>query len=271
MTVSDNKKYSLLCKLLNDIKKLKSYGQDNLEYQKWKTTCNETICSLYGAQSNEAIKVNKILSSPDVFECIGMGYLHDNTDYNLLYINALDTLEATLSAYTNCLDINEESQVKDPKDRYVEPIDSVLHICNRFKKVVKALKNRHSGEQHPIQVHKEYDVQYILNALLYLDFDDIRPEEYAPSYAGSASRIDFVLPEHHIAIEVKMTREGLADKKLGDELLADIARYKKHPKVSSLVCFIYDPDDIVKRPYSLKKDLESESNDDLSIRVVITN
>ena len=49
-------------------------------------------------------------------------------------------------------------------------------------------------------------------------FDDIRREEYTPSYAGGSARMDFLLKSHDIVIEVKKTRKELRDKDIGKQL-----------------------------------------------------
>jgi REase_DpnII-MboI len=49
----------------------------------------------------------------------------------------------------------------------------------------------------------EYDVQDSLHALLKLHFDDVRREEWTPSYAGSQSRMDFLLKREKIVVETK--------------------------------------------------------------------
>ena len=41
--------------------------------------------------------------------------------------------------------------------------------------------------------------------------------------------MDFLLKDDEISIEVKMTRDGLKDKELGEQLIIDIAKYKEHP------------------------------------------
>lgn len=85
----------------------------------------------------------------------------------------------------------------------------------------------------------------------------MRAEEWTPSYAGGSNRMDFLVKEEEIVIEVKMTRAGLKDKELGEQLLIDIAKYKKHPNCKSLYCFVYDPDGHVRNPRGLEKDLET--------------
>lgn len=57
-------------------------------------------------------------------------------------------------------------------------------------------------------------------------FNDVRPEENSPSFAGSSSRQDFLLKKEKIVIEVKKTRRSLGANKIGEELLIDMARYR---------------------------------------------
>lgn len=100
--------------------------------------------------------------------------------------------------------------------------------------------------------------------------DDIRPEDYVPSYAGGNSRVDFLLPEEKIVIETKLTRESLKDKKLGEELLIDIQRYKAQENCKHLICFIYDKDSYISNPHGLKKDLEKMSDDKFKVNIIIS-
>jgi len=53
--------------------------------------------------------------------------------------------------------------------------------------------------------------------LLKIYFDDIRTEEWTPSRAGKASRMDFLLKKEKCVIEVKKTRKTLKGKEVGDE------------------------------------------------------
>ncbi len=119
-----------------------------------------------------------------------------------------------------------------------------------------------------MEIEDEYDVQDLLCALLKLHFKDVRPEEWTPSYAGGSNRMDFLLKEEQIAIEVKMTRKSLIDKEIGDQLIIDIAKYKNHPNCKTLYCFIYDPDALIRNPKGLSSDLEM-LGDGLTVRVFI--
>lgn len=97
----------------------------------------------------------------------------------------------------------------------------------------------------------------MLHALLQLYFDDIRDEEWTPSYAGSAARVDFLLKNEKTVIEVKKTRQGLADKEVGNQLIEDIERYKVHPDCEKLVCFVYDPEGRIGNPNGVMNDLNN--------------
>ena len=101
----------------------------------------------------------------------------------------------------------------------------------------------------------EYDVQDLLRALLALYFDDVRPEEWTPSYAGGASRMDFLLKRESVVIEVKKTRPGLTDKEVGDQLIIDSQRYKINQDCRHLICFVYDPEFRMVNPEALANDL----------------
>ncbi len=148
-------------------------------------------------------------------------------------------------------------------------VDIVLSVCESFHLVATELQSRH-GNRATIAISDEFDVQDLLRALLRQRFSDVRPEELAPSTAGRAPRMDFLLKPEKIVVEVKMTREGLRDKEVGDELLQDIARYKGHPDCSILVCFLYDPKGLLKNPYGLASDIEKQSDAKLTVRAVIS-
>ncbi len=145
--------------------------------------------------------------------------------------------------------------------------ESIEFVCGKFHSVARQIKKRYN-RRPSIEINDEYDVQDLLHALLKMFFDDIRPEEYTPSYAGGAARMDFLLKSHGTVIEVKKTRKGLSDKEIGNQLLEDIARYREHRDCRILVCFIYDPEGILSNPKGLIKDLSDES-EGFSVRVLI--
>ena len=148
------------------------------------------------------------------------------------------------------------------------PIGALKRVFSKFHLIARKLRKRHGGRK-TLDVKDEYDVQDLLSALLILYFDDIRREESTPSCAGKSARMDFLLKNEKIGVEVKMTRKGLDDKKVGEELIVDIKRYKGHPDCDTLICFIYDPDGRIGNRQALIGDLESQSRDDLEVIVFI--
>ena len=143
----------------------------------------------------------------------------------------------------------------------------ILKLAARLPQVIRQLTQRHD-DRTTLDAQDEYDVQDLLHALLRIDFDDIRPEEWTPSYAGSAARMDFFLPETNAVVETKMTRRGLTARKLGDELLLDIARYQNHPGCKTLYCVVYDPDGRIANPRGIENDL-TKDHDNLKVCVRI--
>jgi len=133
-------------------------------------------------------------------------------------------------------------------------------LCDRFHLIAKQLRQRHA-DRPTLDIEDEYDVQDLLHSLLKIYFDDIRPEEWNPSYAGSSTRSDFLLKDEQVIIEIKKTRAGLKAKQLGEQLIIDIAHYKKHPDCKSLYCFVYDPEGYVSNPKGIQNDLSRKDKD----------
>ena len=150
-----------------------------------------------------------------------------------------------------------------------QDIEKIKLLIQRFDSVARQLEQRRSG-QEPLVVSNEYDIQYLFRALLRLFFEDVRPEEWTPSYAGGHSCIDFLLKSEQIAIEIKMTRLGLKEKDVRDQLILDIHRYHHtHPDCKALVAFVYDRDRHIDNPRSFERDL-SQPFDGMAVIVFIS-
>jgi len=143
------------------------------------------------------------------------------------------------------VEIKTTLKVSDGDLNYVENV--LNDIFNNFHSFCNQLKNRHNSRP-TIEISDEYDVQDLLHSILKLHFKDVREEEYTPSYGGSSTRMDFLLKNENIVIEVKKTRERLADKNVGEQLILDVAHYRNHPNCNNLKCFVYDPENRIKNP-----------------------
>ncbi|MFA9428221.1 hypothetical protein [Natronorubrum sp. A-ect3] len=151
----------------------------------------------------------------------------------------------------------------------LEPDQKILRICKRFPKVARQLQDRYD-DRDTIAITDEYDVQDLLHSLLWIEFDDIRDEEYSPSHAGSASRIDFLIKKGEIGIEVKYASENNAEKRLKKQIAEDKEHYQAHPDCEKLICFIYDPRAILGNPRGFEMDLSGQSGD-LETTVVVAS
>ena len=177
----------------------------------------------------------------------------------------------TVRAGIGILKATKEDIAAGNLDRDTAPEQSPLllieQIVSRFHLVARQLRSRH-GARSTLDVQDEYDAQDLMHALLCLHFVDIRPEEYTPSYAGKASRMDFLLKHESIVIELKMTRSGLGPKELSTQLIEDIERYKTHPDCQALVCFVYDPAGLIPNPRGIESDLKRDDGP-FPVRVLI--
>ena len=153
-------------------------------------------------------------------------------------------------------DYVEKGLISFEEKKEIDVDETLDRIFARFHKVARQLRSRY-GSRITLEIEDEYDVQDLLHSLLHIYFDDIRAEEYTPSYAGSSARVDFLLKNEKIVIEVKKTRQGLADKEVGNQLIEDIERYKAHPDCEKLVCFVYDPEGRIGNPNGVMIDLNN--------------
>lgn len=145
--------------------------------------------------------------------------------------------------------------------------EQIILICKRFHAVASELRKRPRKRQ-ALLIEDEYDAQYLILGLLKLRFDDVRPEEWTPSYAGASSRMDFLISEASVVLEIKMARKGLGAKEIGEQLIVDIEKYSKHPSCKYLVCLVYDPKEELQNPASIERDL-SKKHDQLIVRVLV--
>ncbi len=222
------------------------FGYDTVEYKKYKIGWFDTL----------PIIVDERYSLPEIQKGCQKGI--NDVIIKLRSLN--DTLKENIADIAEC--------TPAPKPNIVENcLTRVERLLKRFHLVVRQLNARHDNRP-TIEVEDEYDVQDLLHALLTLHFDDIRPEEWTPSYAGSSSRMDFLLKQEQIIIEVKKTRKGLSVKEVGEQLIIDIEKYQAHPDCKILICFVYDPEGKIANPNGIVNDLNRKEGD-LTVKVII--
>jgi hypothetical protein len=146
-------------------------------------------------------------------------------------------------------------------------LEFIENLLRRFPLMITPLGKRYANRPPIAEIKDEHDVQDLIHSVLHLFFDNIKPEEYTPSYGGGSSKMDFLLGDHSIAIEAKKTRDTLGNNEITTQLNDDIARYKNSCK--TLFCFVYDPEHRIKNPVGMEKDL-SGNHDGLDVKVIVT-
>jgi hypothetical protein len=150
-----------------------------------------------------------------------------------------------------------------------ESLQNIYRIFERLPQVQRQLQQRYD-DRPTINIENEYDLQDLTHSLLRLYFNDIRDEEWAPSYADTSPRIDFLLKQETIAIELKMTRANRSNENIRKELIEDKEYYQTHPDVETLVCYVYDPQYLINNPVGFENDI-SDSSDELSTEVLVSS
>ncbi|HME54461.1 MAG TPA: hypothetical protein VKM55_19775 [Candidatus Lokiarchaeia archaeon] len=177
---------------------------------------------------------------------------------------AIAILDNEIQTFSTPMKSDKNEVVENEINDRQEAIDKCLLICERFHLAALQLRERRKGKP-PLLIENEFDVQYLFRAMMKIFFDDLRHEEPTPSHAGSYALMDFLLKEERISVEAKMASELYKDNKIGNDLLLDIARYKKHQDCMVLICLIYDPNDCISNPSALENDLNNESDDTLQV------
>lgn len=257
----------LFCTELIVIEGEEKYNKENevikeLGKYKWGISAGEIIRikSPKQAMSRDSIAIQQGLKTPPHIEC------------EAKLVSCLSQIESIETFIVKANRLIRQVEIKinlNPKSNEASnAIKNIEGICQRFHNISRQLRNRHSSRA-TIEIEDEYDVQDLFHALLKLYFEDVRSEEWVPSYAGRATRADFLLKNEQIVIEIKKTRNGLADKEVGEQLIIDIAKYRAHPDCKVLLCFVYDPEGRIGNPAGIENDLNQLSTNEINVMVMI--
>lgn len=223
---------------------------DNARLKSWVSRTKKAIEDSYGKESDFYM---------DFVKAGTMGFYSSN--YEILKDHQKPVFDAAKTDLENIRNA-------DSKNDIIVALEKIENLCNKFHTFVRQLQRRHA-ERQTIDINDEYDVQDVFHALLKLHFEDVRAEEYTPSYAGSSTRMDFLLKKEKIVIELKKTRTSLKSKEVGEQLIIDIAHYQAHPDCNVLVCFVYDPEGKIANPTGVENDLE-HCTTTIDVKVIIS-
>lgn len=153
-------------------------------------------------------------------------------------------------------------------------VDELLAtIIRGLPRAMHPLAHRRKGAV-ALRFENEYDLQDLLHSQLRPWIADIRPEEFTPSYGGSSTRMDFLLPRHELVIEVKRVRDRAHGQRIGDELIIDIEHYRQHPQCRRLWCVIFDSLHLLVNPAGLIDDISGTRDREgksVEVRVLIVS
>ncbi len=238
---------------------LRAKDMTHTDFIKWKRDTEVALQRIFGDTSRHFSDFAEIRYYPSV-----MSSSTRDSATREAYARGLDRADSILASI---VDEIKEYDIASDSPPVPDKMALLEIMLLRFQIVARQLCIRH-GNRSTLTIDDEYDVQDLLHALLRLHFDDVRAEEWTPSYAGGASRVDFLLKNEKIVVEAKKTRNGLTTPDIGAQLLVDIARYQNHPDCDCLVCFIYDPEGRVRNPAGLEADLE-KCNSDIRVRAIV--
>jgi hypothetical protein len=250
---------AVLREQIEEAEELKSIERNSPQFKKWRRDTEVAIGRIFGDDTRHLNDFTNISYSLHAFS----GSTPDRK-FRQAYIDGLDRAQAILHSFIEEIEDYGFDESEQPSSQLTE-LGLLETICSRFHLVARQLRARYD-ERPTLKVEDEYDVQDLFHALLVLHFEDVRPEEYTPSYAGSGSRVDFLLKEKGIVVEVKKTRDGLEAGEVGEQLMVDIQRYQSHPDCETLICFVYDPEGRIGNPRGLENDLNQTSGD---LRVIV--
>lgn len=152
--------------------------------------------------------------------------------------------------------------------------EMVRAILNNFSNAIqKIIKNRR--KDHPnFEIEDEYDVQDILYVILKSVFPNLRDEDAIGKVGAKTTKIDLIIREERILVEVKMIKEKDSNEThFIEQLKADFESYHECKWLRKLFCFVYDPNKKT-RDISNFNDLNGErtkGEHNFNVEVIVAN
>lgn len=217
------------------------------------------------------VNVSQYFNSEHIEGVLDVAITNKGVEYSIqktsFHNYGLDRLLSAISLKLGELSWLESKDSKEKKEEQPKPSQILITILKNIDKSARQIKRRYNNRT-TIEIKDEYDVQDLLHSILRAFFDDVRPEEYIPSYAGSSSRVDFLLKKEKIVIEVKFASQKLKEKEIGNQLIIDIKKYQTHPDCEQLYCLVYDPNSEIHNPMGLENDLSGKHNK-IEVKVLV--
>jgi hypothetical protein len=118
----------------------------------------------------------------------------------------------------------------------------VRDVLNNFSNAIQKIISGRRLNHPDFKIEDEYDVQDISYVILKSIFPNLREEDPIPKVGGKSTKIDLILREEKILIEVKMIKaKDSNETHIIEQLKVDFESYHECKWLRKLFCFVYDP------------------------------
>lgn len=237
----------------------RSPKSDETEFTDLKVSVNERVIEF--AYWDESAKEWRDVSIPSS-EAIDRDSSKDIQNITNLYETLYDFF--TIEYPDEIEYFAEENPVSSEKTA----VHKIEQIFNRFSEIAIPLQERR-GDREPLTIDDEVDVQYLLHSLLKLHFDDVRREPHTERHSSVSPRIDFLVQNETIGIEVKRASSTRQEKSLRTELSEDKEQYRPDTNIDTLLIFVYDPEKSIENKAEFEDSFEQNTSQ-MTTRVKVT-
>lgn len=160
-------------------------------------------------------------------------------------------LNSALQSITSGTDIDVQSQIllEDIESSLLQTkfvnknADEVVRdVLNNFSNAIQKIISGRRLNHPDFKIEDEYDVQDISYVILKSIFPNLREEDPIPKVGGKSTKIDLILREEKILIEVKMIKaKDSNETHFIEQLKVDFESYHECKWLRKLFCFVYDP------------------------------
>lgn len=165
----------------------------------------------------------------------------NNTSEDKIDQALIEITKDDLDVQTQILLEDLEKSLLKVKYISLEAEDLIRCILNNFSNSIQKIKVRRK-DHPPYTIEDEYDVQDILYVIIKSIFPNLRDEDAIAKVGAKSTKIDLILRDEQIMIEVKMVK--MSDKNevnFIEQLKIDIESYHQCKWLNKLFCFVYDP------------------------------
>ncbi len=254
------------------LRQLIEEGSDRLSAETWHQTLDTFARAELGCPPKTRFDLNGDLTASEIAGLWLLAHIHSEIATRVgvtescgqiearilrrVLLNGLPETDVGEAAVLYCaLSTAVNKRLPDGTTTPQSALTTLTQLMRRFPRIVRELSERQRSRPRLVDIQDEYDVQDLLRGILRGFFDDVRMEEWTPSRAGAASRIDLMLKREGIFIETKMTRSSLTQREVAEQLILDRDLYRGHPDCKMLLCFVFDPTHMLDNPEGLEHDL----------------